>query len=320
MQNLLGVPGDSASMESRMGAASYRYVAVCILSILAGSMSATSASALVSPVGESSGTAACVTTVPNHSVVNPETGKILLQNGTVIEISSIPCSPGLEASVYANVGYGYMSVSSPEYFTYIQDSWSVPSAPSSGGFNDTQADVFWNGFQGTSTQDIVQPILVYGCITYDALTQTCTEGSSSAWSIFDQANVGNHWYSSSAISVSATDSIVGAVTYDSSLTFCNSSGPGYSIGIGDSTSSQSVNYSICDTFQFREAIGQSLEVHYLTACNQMPNATSEDFSSLSWYTSTGTTPSYGTGSDLSFCSAGASWNYGDGGVTTAWTT
>jgi len=292
---------------------------ICILSLLALSTFATSASALVLPLADPSLTTSCATMVPNHSVVNPETGKILLQNWTIVPISSMPCGPAAVLSVYANIAFGGATVATGNYFTYIDESWSVPSAPSSPMTNTTQLDALWNGFGGSGTQDVVQPALVYGCVSYNS--NGCVTGSESGWSLVDQANVGNHVYDSSVLSASASDSIVGEVTYDSSLSFCSSSGPGYSIGVGDSNTGHSVTFSICDTYRFKIAYGQSLEVHYLTSCTQLPNQSSEDFTSLSYSTATSGTPTFSHGTNLSFCGpAAASWDAGDTGVTTTWTT
>jgi hypothetical protein len=270
-------------------------------------------------LGSSVGTSHSCVDVPNGSVVNPVSGEILLSNASIIKIGSFPCADAVQASTNGTAAYAYSYLSSTSYyFTSMNSTWTVPAAPSSGSFS-FGSDVFlWNGFNtATGTKDVAQPVLAYGCVQWSG--NTCTNGSSSGWSIDDQANVGNTQYFSGGTSVSVGDSITGEVTYDSSESFCLFSGPAYSIEVGDYTTGHYTVYEICDTYKFQAAVGEAFEVHELTSCTQNPNVSSESFElwAEGW---SGGSNTFTYGSPVSWCSASASWNAGDYLATATWTT
>jgi hypothetical protein len=261
----------------------------------------------------------CVRAVPSESIIDPYSNRVLLPNGTIMNSNSISCSPGMVASTTGNTAYGPMTIPSSDYYTNYQNFWTVPAAPSNGGFSPGMADAFWNG-PGIGGGDVVQPILIYGCIQWNWFNQ-CTEGSNTAWSIFDMAIVGSNKWISNNIAVSKGDNIVGTVIRDSSLTFCSGNGPGYSIGAGDSTIGSTNTLIVCDTDLYHVAMAGSLEVKSLSTCNQLPDVASDSFSSITYSTSpTGAGVTYSTGQDVLFCSAAASWNSGDTALTINWST
>ena len=289
--------------------------AIAFFAIMMGAIGASAAVSASTPLGH--GSHDCVRSVPNGSTVDPYSGKVELANGTVVKASSIPCMSGTKASTTGNEAYGYLTVSSSYYYTNFQDSWTVPNSPTNGAFSVGMADIFWDGLQNSN--GIEQPILIYGCIEWNIFNQ-CVEGSNTAWYIYDYSDVGGSVYISSAIAVSPGDSIyLGEIQRDPSLTFCSGNGPGYSVDVEDITIGKAVDMAVCDNNQYTDAIAGSFEVHSISSCNQLPNSSSDAFSSISFTTSpSGASPSYGTGY-YNFCSVGASWNSGDTTLTLSWT-
>jgi len=111
------------------------------------------------------GSPTCAREVPSGSTVNPALGEVLLPNSSLSDISAYPCtSAGFSYSTSGNIAYGYQTLSGSYYYTKYQDQWTVPPAPSSGNFGSPEGLALWDGLQGVGG-DIVQPLLVYGCIT-----------------------------------------------------------------------------------------------------------------------------------------------------------
>ncbi len=258
--------------------------------------------------------------VPNGAVVNPVSGKMLLSNESIVAITTFPCADAVPASTTGTAADAYFYLSSTSYyFQSMNSTWTVPAAPSSGSFSFGMTDFLWNGFNSaTGTKDVAQPILAYGCVQWSG--STCTNGSSNGWSIDDQANVGNTQYYSGGTSVSVGDHITGTVTYDPSESFCLFNGPAYSIEVGDHTTGHYTVYTICDTYKFQAAVGEAFEVAQLTSCTQNPNVSSESFSLWSYGWSGGSSPTFATGTPVSWCSASASWSSNDFTATVSWNT
>ncbi len=242
----------------------------------------------------------CAREVPSGSIVDSTVGRITLSNGSVLAITDIPCSmTSVIWGTTGNAAYGTLTVSSSYHYTSYSDEWTSPPAPSSGSFSSPQGVGLWDGLQSAS--NVVQPLLVYGCI----ISSDC----SNSWRLTSYALIGGTVYYVTPVSPSQGDTIKGAITYDSSLSMCSSSGPGYTIDAKDTTASTDVNLKVCTTDQYHTAVTGSIEVHDLSTCTQMPNVSSDSFSSLSWTlapSNTGVTEH--TGSDVSFCSASASWD------------
>lgn len=274
------------------------------------------------PESSASGSPSCIIIVPSESVIFPSLKVVAFPNSTVFTYSALSCfhvSP--RSSADPNIAYGYLSITGlTSQFTYVKDSWSVPPSPSNGGFSNSQNVLFWNGME-TPGGDVMQPALVYGCERVNGLGQ-CTYG-------------GNYWYITACTLLSGTelctsglvrasqgDSISGTVTFYPTPPPGCSQTPGYVVTAKDNSLGQSETLTVCQYEQFQTAMVGSLEENGLTSCNQLPNTTSEQFSSISYTTSpSGLTVGHGMGSDSSSlsCSQGESWNSGYTTLTLMWT-
>jgi hypothetical protein len=194
------------------------------------------------------------------------------------------------------------------YFSYFQDKWTTPPAPSSGTFTYPMAVALWDGLE-TST-DVVQPLLVYGCIT----SSNCDDG----WQFTASALFGSTPYYATSYVASSGDSIEGTITYESSYAGCTNSGPAYYIEAVDTTASQGSYLTECTSDHYSVAVAGSIEIHDLsTPCTVMPGTGSDSFGSLSWTGTISPTVTEATGSQVSFCSAAASW--GSSALGLSWT-
>jgi hypothetical protein len=244
----------------------------------------------------------CAREVPSGSIVDPLAGRITLPNGSTVALANIVCSmTSVVWTTTGNAAYGTLTISSPLYYTNFQDQWTSPPAPSSGSFSSPQGVGLWNGLENAN--DVVQPLLVYGCI----ISSDC----SNSWRLTAYALFGSTIYYVTPLSPSQGDTIQGVVTYSSSISGgsgCSGTQPGYTLNAKDTTASTSVSLSVCTSDQYQTAVAGSIEVHSLSTCTQMPNTGSDSFSSLSWTTSGSSSATEHTGSDVSFCSASASWD------------
>jgi hypothetical protein len=244
---------------------------------------------------------ACTLRVPSGSTVNPSTGSFLLPNGSIMISSNSPCSPSIPYSITGNAAYGVMTLSGSYYYTNYQDWWQVPPAPSNGAFTSPQGLAFWDGLQGG--YDLVQPLLVYGCI----ISSDCAN----AWRITGYAlccGLFGTAYYSTPFNANKGDNIVGTLILNPHVSFCPSDGPAYTVAAGDSTTGQTTNLIICITDHYQTAVTGSLEVHQLSTCNQMPGSGTDYFEQITYTTSpSGGSASQSHGSDVSFCNAYAQW-------------
>lgn len=243
----------------------------------------------------------CAREVPPGSVVDPSAGRITLSNGVVVALADIPCSmTNVIWGTTGNAAYGTLTVSSSVYYTSYQDEWTSPPAPSSGSFSSPEGVGLWDGLQNSN--DVVQPLLVYGCIT--------SSDCSNNWRLTSYALIGGTIYYVTPLSPSQGNTIQGSITYDSSISGgsgCSGTQPGYTID-ANIVGGSSVSLTVCTTDQYQTAVSGSIEVHDLSTCTQMPGTTSDSFNSLSWATTGSSSAAEHTGSDVSFCSAGATWN------------
>jgi hypothetical protein len=268
-------------------------------------------------VQQYNGISQCTYYVPGGSTISPQDGRILFPNGTITNTSSLRCVHALQLQTSGWDAYGETTISNA-YYTYIQDSWSVPTGPSNGlNFVNGEADAFFDGLQ--SSNQIVQPALVWGCIQWSG--SSCTEGGN-YWSIFDEAfqNFPGATYVSSDIGATRGDAIVGSVTRNPNVSFCPFNGPAYSIGVGDSTIGKSVTLTVCTTSTYSNGVVGSLEVVSVSTCADMPGTGSLGFSSIYYTTSpSGANPSYSQGNALNFCTPlGESWGTSHSSLTLTW--
>jgi len=261
----------------------------------------------------------CAYGVPNGSVVDPSAGTVTFPNGTTLATTKLQCSMSVPWST--NAAYGYLSPQSGDSFTAFQSYWTVPSAPSSGSFSSPEGVGIWNGV--VSGSSVLQPLLVYGCIS--------STDCSNSWRLTSYAYICGTfscttYYVTPAMSVSSGDGIYGALAYSSSITGgsgCSGTQPGWIITSDDYPTGGGVNtysLSVCTSKTWSDAIVGSLEEHSLTSCTQLPAGGSDSWpaSDIYWSETNGGTVAYeGTGSDISFCSASASWSSSGLGMT--WT-
>jgi len=262
----------------------------------------------------SSSASGCAYEVPSGAVVDPTAGTVLLSDGIMASTGTLPCmgtgSPFW--STTGNAAYGTMPLSGSHYYTNFQDLWTVPPAPSNGQFNSPQGLAFWNGLQGVGS-DIVQPLLVYGCIA--------SSDCSNSWRVVGYAVYGGIYYSP-PLSVSKDDTIEGTLIRTTSTPGCSGGGPSYTIAARDESKVpvQTTTLVICDTDQNNTAVAGSLEVHALSTCNQMPGYGDNYFKTISYTTSpSGGSPSFNRGNDVSFCGANAYWLGGGSTLQINWT-
>lgn len=260
----------------------------------------------------------CAHEVPSGSVVDPAVGTVLLPNGTVVSTNNLPCmGSGFPAwQTTGNAAYGTMTLSGSYYYTNFQDLWTVPPAPSNGQFTSPQGLAFYNGLQGGN--DIVQPLLVYGCITS---TDCSNSWRIAGYACFSCSTIFQSVYYSPPLSVSKGDTIEGTLILTPSTPGCSGSGPSYTVAARDETTVpvQTTTLVVCDTDHYQIGIAGSLEVHSLSTCNQMPGSGNNYFQTISCTTSpSGGSPSFNTGSDVSFCSANAFWLGGGSTLQINW--
>lgn len=250
-------------------------------------------------VASQDGASVCAREVPSGSTVDPSAGTVALSNGSVVVTTAFPCSmTSVIWSTTGNAAYGKLTLSNSYYYTSYSDEWTSPPAPSSGSFSSPEGVGLYDGLQTSS--DIVQPLLVYGCI----ISTDC----SNSWRLTAYAYVSSTIYYVTPVSPSQGDTIEGEITYDASLSMCSSNGPGYTTD-ADIVSGSSSSLTVCTTDQYKVADAGSIEVHSLSTCTQMPGTGSDDFDSISFATAPSQiSATESTGSDVSFCSASATWN------------
>jgi hypothetical protein len=244
----------------------------------------------------------CAREVPSGSVVNPSAGTITLSNGSIVAAADIPCSmTSVIWGATGNAAYGTLTISSSEYYTDFSNQWTTPSAPSSGSFSSPEGIGIWNGLGSSSSGDVVQPLLVYGCIT----SSDCSD----SWRLTAYAYIGGTVYYVTPLSPSQGNTIQGTATLGDWLSCSGGSGSGQGYGIGAKiVSGSSVSLNVCTHDLYTLAAAGSIEVHDLSTCTQMPNTGSDTFGTFYFTTSGTNSATEGTGSDVSFCSASASWN------------
>jgi hypothetical protein len=251
--------------------------------------------------GSTHTTPICAREVPSGSTVDPAAGRVVLPNGSVLAIANIHCTK-TDIVMGTAVAYGQLTVTSSYHYTSYTDEWTVPPAPSSGSFTSGMFVSLWNGLEKSS--DIVQPILVYGCIT--------SSNCSNSWRISGYAICCGFFgsvYYSSPLTASATNTINGTLLLNPHVSLCSSNGPAYTVAAQDVSTSTSTNLVICTTDQFQTADAGALEYNGLTSCSQMPGNGYDDFTSIFFKTAPSTvSASQSTGSNGSFCRGnGAGW-------------
>ena len=175
----------------------------------------------------------------------------------------------------------------------------VSSSSLSGTFTSPEAVGLYDALQDASTNHIMQPLLVYGCIT--------SSDCSNSWRLTAYGKLGSTIYYVTPTGPSQGDTIQGTITagdYES-CSGGSGMGEGYNIDADDVSSSSSVSLNVCTSDQYQDAVGGSLELQDLSTCTQMPGTTFMDFGSISWSGSGSTTEV--TGGNVNFCSPGNTW-------------
>jgi hypothetical protein len=216
-------------------------------------------------------------------------------------ISNFPCS--MTSIAWGTTGHdaqGDLTMSGSNDFTSYQDEWTSPPVPSSGTFTSPEAVGLYDALQNAATNHIMQPLLVYGCIT--------STDCSNSWRLTAYGKLGSTIYYVTPTSPSQGDTIKGTITQGDFVTCSGGSGngQGYSINADDVSSPSSVSLNVCTLDEYQDAVTGSLEVQDLsTPCTVMPGTTSDDFGSISWGGSMSVTEA--TGHDVTFCSPGNTW-------------
>ena len=244
-----------------------------------------------------SATSFCAHEVPSGSTVNPSADTIVLSNGSAVALSNFPCS--MTSVVWGTTGHpaeGDLTMSGSNHYSSFQDEWTSPPAPSSGSFSSPEGVALYDGLQNSN--DIVQPLLVYGCIT--------TSDCSNSWRLTAYADMSGTLYYVTPLSSSQGDTIQGTVTLGDYLACSGGSGSGQGYNIdAQIVSGSSVSLNVCTYDLYQNAAAGSIEVHDLSTCTQMPGTTSDDFGSISWGGSISVTES--TAHDVTFCTSSATW-------------
>jgi hypothetical protein len=266
-------------------------------------------------VSSQNGGAFCAREVPSGSIVDASAGTITFPNGSVVASANMPCS--MTSVVFSCCSNGPLVYGSEgalnvnQYFASFQDQWTSPPNPS-GSLGSNQAVALWDGLSYySSNHDIVQPVLIYGCI----ITSDC----SSSWRFTAYAIIGGIIDYATPVSTGNGDTVQGVMTYYSSIMGCIGNGPGYGINAKDG-SAHSTLYQ-CTSDQYPFAYAGALEPINLTTCTQMPGTTSDAFGSISYTTGnpSGGTATAGTGGNgNTFCSGTHSWNSGHTTLTLGW--
>jgi hypothetical protein len=245
----------------------------------------------------------CAREVPSGSTVNPSAGTVALPNGSVVATTRFTCSQTsvvwCSSGCSGQAAEGDLTISgSGNAYTNFQDEWTTPPAPSSGTFSSPEGVALYDGLQTSS--DIVQPLLVYGCIT--------TTDCSNSWRLTAYADMGGSIYYVTPLSPSGSSTIQGTITLGDfeSCSGGSGSGQGYD-AVAQIVSGSSVSLNVCTNDQYKDAVTGAIEVHDLSTCTQMPGTTSDKFSSISWTTTGSSTATESTPSGVSFCSGSASW-------------
>jgi hypothetical protein len=189
----------------------------------------------------------------------------------VCDSVNVPTINGwIESNSYTNTG-GFNSISGQ---------WNVPNGPSN--TNDPLIYLF-NSLQGTYNNSpyIIQPVLTWGCAYYFFV---CTLGGHywwiASWLVFTCGGCAS--YHSSPVNANSGDLISGSVTWLSSG--CNgdgTGGSGYLINVQDVTTSGNGYLYFCTGTKSVTANSAVLEAYRINSCNQLPNQSSETFSSTS---------------------------------------
>jgi len=254
----------------------------------------------------------CAREVPSGSIVDSPVGRVTLPNGTAVAITKFPCQ--MTSFVLGTSGHpaeGDLDLTPTAYWTSFQDEWTTPPVPSSGTYSGDQFSVLYDGLDNSN--DIVQPVLIYGCIT--------PANCSNSWRIVAYALFGSNPPNyATPYSATAGDTIKGTITYESSYSGCASDGPAYYIESVDVTASQGSYLTECTTDQYQTAVFGSLEEYNLTTCTQMPGTTSDTFSSYSSVTSPSGASATESSSSTRFCtpSMPVNWNSGPVTLTLKW--
>jgi hypothetical protein len=242
--------------------------------------------------------------VPSGSTVNPSAGTVTFPNGSTVATTHITCSQTsvvwCSSSCTGHVAQGDLTISgSGNLYTNYQDEWTTPPVPSSGTFSSPEGVGLYDALQTSS--DIIQPLLVYGCIT--------STDCSNSWRFTAYADMGGSvYYTSPALSPSASSTLEGSITQYDFETCSGGSGTGAGYqAVAQIVSGSSESLNVCTNDKYTDAVTGSLEVQDLSSCSQMPGTTSDSFTSLSWTTTGSSTASESSGSQISFCSGTPSW-------------
>jgi hypothetical protein len=235
--------------------------------------------------------AACVHSVPNGATVDATTNSVLL-NGSIIA-QYAPCSgqmasTGPTAAVPSTSGYSeywYQNfasqLSSGDHIDYLTSSWTVPPGPT-GSIGDL---VFlWDGVLSSDSTVLIQPVLQWG--------DTCqwTEIGQSNPACDNGNNNGQQWilaswyvnlyqgaFYSAPVGASANDQIYGT----SWLTNQVNGYQTWSVVAYDSNTGQSSYFNIYySTVDWTQGYPGVLEWLSGSSCNQLPNSSGIEFSSI----------------------------------------
>lgn len=235
--------------------------------------------------------------------------------------TTFPATDGTSSSQWIEVGAVFES---DYFFTSAYSYWTVPQAPSNGNFAQGQNLAFFNALQSDvdngysrSGTDIVQPLLAYGATQTGLFSWV----GGNYWYALAYMALGGTVYAGSVLRVSVGDTIEGEITWNPSYSGCSGNGPIYTAIVWDTSMNppQSSSVAVCSYDLFNEYQPAALEEHSLNYCNQLPNTTSEAFSSISYSVQAGGTLTPGYFSYYGqHCSSTASWGSGHTSITLGW--
>jgi hypothetical protein len=208
----------------------------------------------------------CVHTVPDGAHIH-QSGQVTTQDGGAFQIPT--CShPGRVAASTREISEapgdsGWMENAS--YYTgtawgQISASWHVPAAPvPQYGLVSGSEQVFYSfpALEPVSGASILQPVLTYGTsMGYGGNFWTAT-----SWYCGSTCE-----HSSSVLSVSTGDSLVGSVTGSS----CSNGSCTWTVVTVDVRTGGRSNLVVTDTSGYRQAFGGAMEVYDLNSCPYYP--------------------------------------------------
>jgi hypothetical protein len=298
---------------------------LCMSSISTGALSFTQPSFLIGSVFASPGSSSSshgsnfrLTIAHSNSLDAAEIGVSEPYGMTPGDPNTFALTDGSTPSNWVDLGVAFQEPA----FKSLEGTWTVPPAPTgtSGWAEGLQFVDIFPGFENTTLNDIVQPVILYGCLVFAGVPPSCIDGGAK-WTMYayELGFTGSPMFGGPT-TVSAGNSITGSLTWDATHSSCASSGPAFEIYIEDTTTSNSQTYYQCTTLGLRQVIGAALEASTnISSCNYMPDETSLTFSSLT-ISMFGTFSASGEGIHKG-CGTGASWGatIDSGSPTIDWT-